>query len=88
MENKKEIIGLYGINSYYECGELGTHEELLATFDNKDLAEEYVINSIVQIVERGANEWQNRYEFKNNSLLCGYSNFDIKQMDFPHNPVI
>ena len=85
-QNRPEMVILYGI--WGRPGDDFSESEFLATFDNKDLAEEYVIKSIVRIVERGENDWENRYEFKPGSLLEEHYNFDIQPMKCPHNPTI
>lgn len=80
--NRQEMIVLYGVNEY------SGDTDFLATFDTVDLAEEYVINSLIEIIERGDDEFENKYKFKDNSLLADYRNYEIHPMNQPHNPKI
>lgn len=80
---------LHGKTYYYDCGYLCESLTLVATFDNLELAEKYVIDSIIKIFDKDENHGYDAYEFKENSLLRGYQSFETDiNFILPHNPTI
>ena len=86
MGNKIEKVSLYGIRYYNECGYIMEHLELLATFDNQTLADDYVVDSTDDILP----DYQENpvVSFKKGTLLEEFEYYRIEKYDFPHNPKV
>ena len=78
----------YSPNSY--TGETEAYEtrSLIATFDNRDMAEDFVESCKLKAPKR--NNWSNDEPFKRRSLLGGYGSVEFESpeppVSVPHNP--
>jgi hypothetical protein len=86
LNNQTKTVVLYG----YWPGDYESNpsRHFLATFDDKEMAEDYVINSIKKVLKRSDYDLENEYEFKSGTLLEDFHHFDIRPFEFPHNPKI
>ena len=84
---------LYGIqveyvpNVYDDEGRATSIKDLIATFDKREAAQEYVKKSKLKNPKREI--WTLDVNFRSDSLLSGYNDAEIEEHrdeDIPHNP--
>lgn len=83
-----ELVGIrdeneYGYGGY--TGNINTTQEIVATFDSEEAANAYVEKSKL----RGQKIGRTQKKFRNNSLLAGYTDYEIREKKndlVPHNP--
>ena len=85
MEKSNKVI-LCGIQYYDECSYTAENIKILATFDNQELADEYVLNSVEK--DLPLRDTMPRAEFKKGSLLVDSDYYLIYDYDIPNNPVL
>lgn len=78
----------YTPNSYTGETEVDETRNLIATFDNRYMAEDFVESCKLKVPKR--NNWSNDEPFKRRSLLGGYGSVEITgpepEPEVPHNP--